>query len=145
MKKIIFALITVFLYACHKDTLTQGKPPTVAEFKTMLTIDKIYRIAAYTDTMGNAIAFNPTTDADNKYIFEDTLSDRNARIYNTTTETICFVYWTAHEHPNGSIVFEFVDFDLTPTYYIVVDYNTAQGYFTIKTGNILLTYKITNL
>jgi hypothetical protein len=145
MKNTIFALLLVCLCACQKGTLTQGGPPTVAEFKTMLTIDKVYCITDYTDTLGNAIAFAPVTDRDNKYIFEDTATQRNARIYNTTTQTICFVYWTAHDHPNGGIVFEFVDFDLTPTYYTVIEYNTEQGYFKIKTGNILLTYKTTNL
>lgn len=137
-------MIMVCLCACEKQTIqTTERKLELSEFATMFDISKTYAIASYTDTSGNVLAFNPASEKDNKYIFEATFADHNARVYNTTKETVCLFHWEAYAHPQGWIVFGFVDFDLTPTYYRVVDYDTAQGYFKIQYDNILLTLKQT--
>lgn len=148
MRSLILIAIAMLFMSCEKEIITPESPPKdlqLWEFATMLDIDHIYAIQSYTDTTGKAVDFDTASDKDTKYIFEATFADKNGRGYNTTTETICFFHWAAYPHPYGWIVFEFVDFDLTPTYYRVTDYNIEQGYFTIQTGNRLITFKKTTL
>lgn len=139
MKLALCALIV--LTSCTKNILTE-KPLTVEEFKSMLQVTNTYQITQYTDTLGNAINYNPITDKDNRYIFAAADSTKNGRVYNTTTFTLCFGYWAAYEHSTlGYIVFEWMDFDLTPTYYRVINYNVEQGWFVIKGNNTILKYQ----
>jgi hypothetical protein len=140
LKLALCALIA--LASCTKNILTE-KPLTVEEFKSMLQVTNTYQITEYTDTLGNAIDY-PVTDKDNRYIFAAADSARNGRVYNTTTQTLCFGHWVAYEHATlGYIVFEWMDFDLTPTYYRVINYNVEQGWFVIKSGNTILKYSLT--
>lgn len=144
MKRLLIVLVTFSLLSCTKNTLTeQPKTLTVQEFESMLTIDKTYRITSMTDTLGNTLPFDTATDEDNRYIFEAVPSDKNGRVYNETTETICFGHWSAYNHPYGWIVFEWVDFDLTPTYYRIMDYNIENGYFIARTGSVDIRYELT--
>jgi len=140
--KLLFALpLIATLLSCKKETIHRERELELSEFAAMFDRSRHYAIASYTDTSGHALAFDPVSEKDNKYVFEATFGDRNARVYNTTKETVCLFHWAAYAHPQGWIVFEAIDFHLTPTAYRLIDYNIEQGYFVIQHANTLLTLK----
>jgi hypothetical protein len=132
----------VILMSCKKQGEETEKKLELAEFATMFDTGKVYHIPVYKDTTTGAdIIFNPPSDAVNRYVFEASFADSNARIYNEVTGKICFVHWEAYAHPQGWIVFEFVDLNLTPTYYRVTDYDIGSGYFIVQSGNKMIMFK----
>jgi hypothetical protein len=132
-------ILSFVLLSCTKTTLTE-KVQTAEEFKTMMGKEKTYQITSYTDTLGNALPY----DTNDRTIFEASTEPKNGRVYNEVSFTICFGYWAAYEHATlGYIVLEWIDFDLTPTYYRVLDYNVEQGWFVVKGNNMILKYELT--
>ena len=143
MKTLAALSVMIVLCACHKyiDVNTSIKPTrqlSFEEFTSMLSKEKTYVVSTY--YKNDQQLFVPVVNAEDTYTFDGTTNDGWV-----TSLQPCIEYHYNFKafKSDDNIVFEWVDFQISPQTYIVDDY-AAGEWFLLKQGDTYIKYKVTS-
>ncbi len=140
MKTLSVFLTMVIFCSCHKqinEPLT--KQINLSEFSSMLSIDKTYIITAY--YKNDQQLSIPDVNREDTYTFDGTINDGWVLSKEPCIE---YHYNFRTFTSNNSILFEWVDFNISPETYIVSDYKMNE-WFVLRHGDTFTKYQVINM
>jgi hypothetical protein len=141
LKTLAALSVMIVLCACHKqidivDIKMSGKQLAFEEFVSMLSKDKTYIVSAY--YTNNQQLSVPNVNSDDTYTFDGSVNDG----WVTSLEP-CIEYHYNFKafKSDDSIMFEWVNFQISPQTFIVADYEPGE-WFLLKAGDTYTKYKL---
>lgn len=128
----------IVLCACHKhiDVKAPVKQLAFEEFASMLSKEKNYVVSSYYKNDQQLSV--PDVNIEDTYTFDGTLNDG----WVTSQEPCIEYHYNFKAFKTGdSIVFEWVNFQISPQTYIVSDYKLDE-WFLLKHGDTYIKYEI---
>lgn len=126
------------LCSCQKYSEPPVPPKSlkVEEFVSMLSKEKTYSVTSYYTT--NSVLTIPEVNADDTYTFDGSLSDGWV-----SSKQPCVEYhynFRAFASQNN-IVIDWLDFNISPTTFVVEDYKPDQ-FFILRSGDTYVRYEL---
>ena len=138
MKTLCTLVMIVALCSCHKqiEVIVPVKNLQFSEFASMLSKDKTYVVADYYSSDSRLSI--PAINTEDTYTFDGTLNDGWV-----SSKEPCIEYHYNFKAfaSSDSIVFEWVNFSISPQTYTVSDYKVDE-WFELKQGDVYTRYKI---
>lgn len=136
MKTLLTVLVVAALSSCAKDIDVKlpEKRLSIDTFSSMLSKDKTYMVEAYYTT-GSTLAV-PVVNNEDTYTFDSTLNDG---WISSKFPCIEYHYNYAVFASGDSILFDWLDFKITPQTFTLTDYK-ADEWFILKSGDNYVKY-----
>ena len=128
------------LCSCHKqiDLPIASKQLNLSEFSSMLTLDRTYVITEY--YKNDQQLSIPEVNSEDTYTFDGTVNDGWVL---SKVPCVEYHYNFRTFTSNNNILFEWVDFNISPETFIVSDYKMNE-WFVLKLGDTFTKYEVQN-
>jgi hypothetical protein len=137
LKAVITLLMMVAVCACQKQLPAVPKKNLhLDEFNSMLARNDTYVVTRYYTSRSSLDI--PTVNADDTYTFDGPLSDG----WITSVAPCIEYHYNIKAFTSGDdILFDWLDFSISPTTFVVEDYKPGE-WFVIRAGDVYTRYEV---
>lgn len=133
-------ILVLVLCSCKKDATRPANRKTLqlSEFAAMLSKEKSYSVTKYY-TSGAELEI-PRVNKEDTYTFDEGISDGWV---SSKEPCIEYHYIIRIFNSGNDILFDWLDFNISPTTFTVEDYEDGK-YFLLRSGDVYTRYEVTH-